>query len=132
MRLRVGALLWTACAVAGLSMACVTSAAAPQATRERVVDFGVNLEGVSDWSRLSPFVDLMKSSRVWGLPSSPWIHEVRTDAQGWPLEDAGVVVKVIQNDAGDPRADSRQSCKPFTRATHRGRTHGVVAVSASA
>jgi hypothetical protein len=121
MHLRVGALRETACAVAFLAMACVTSAVAQQDARARAVDLGVNLEGVNDWSRLSPFADLMKSSRVWGSPSDPWIHTVQTDAQGWPLQDAGVVVKVIQDDAGDPRAASRYVDKGVYRLSFKGR-----------
>ena len=55
-------------------------------------DIGVGLEGLSDWSRALMFADAMKTSRAWGRPDTPWVHEVKTDALGWPLEDAGVVV----------------------------------------
>jgi hypothetical protein len=103
----VNALLWASCAAAGLGMAGGALAAGRDAASGAAVDIGVNLEGVDDWARLSPFVDLMKSSRPWGLPRQPWVHTVRTDALGWPLEDAGVVVRVVQPDAGDPQAAHR-------------------------
>jgi hypothetical protein len=79
-----------------LAAACL----AAQAQFAFGVGVGVNLEGVRDYARLSPFVDLMKSSRPWGRADQPWVHTVRTDAEGWPLEDAGVVVKVMQEDPG--------------------------------
>ncbi len=82
---------------------------------------GVNLEGVKDYSRLSPFVDLMKSSRPWGRADEPWEHKVRTDALGWPLEDAGVVVKVVQEDPGDPRAKARTIAPGVYRLSFQGR-----------
>jgi hypothetical protein len=68
---------------------------------------GVNIEGINDWARLSPFVDLMKSSRPWGSAQRPWEGSVRTDEFGWPLEDAGVVVRVMEQDAGDSRVRKR-------------------------
>ncbi|HEY0824850.1 MAG TPA: hypothetical protein VGD76_13765 [Ramlibacter sp.] len=81
----------------------------------------MNLEGVKTWARLSPFVDLMKSSRTWGLPDRPWIHEVRTDPLGWPLEDAGVVVRTLQQDPGDPRAAGRGVDPGVYRLSFQGR-----------
>jgi hypothetical protein len=59
------------------------------------VPMGVNLEGLSDYARLSPFVDLMKTSRPWGTVDAPWTESSAVDAQGWPTGDAGVVVKVM-------------------------------------
>lgn len=55
-------------------------------------DIGVGLEGLADWSRAMMFSDAMKTSRNWGRVDRPWEHEVKTDALGWPTEDAGVVV----------------------------------------
>ena len=63
---------------------------------------GVNLEGLSDWSSASVFSDAMRTSRSWGKPRQPWVHEVKTDEYGWPLEDAGVIVMVDRpNISGD-------------------------------
>ena len=61
---------------------------------------GVGLEGLADWSRAQMFADAMKTSRAWGLPEKPWVHEIQTDALGWPLEDAGVVVIADTPDIG--------------------------------
>jgi hypothetical protein len=116
----VGCIAWLARTFSCLCAALipVTSTSAAAAGR---VEVGVNLEGVSDWSRLVPFVDLMKSSRPWGLPQQPWIHSVQTDALGWPLQDAGVVVKVIQEDGGDLRRPNRYMDRGVYRLTFRGR-----------
>lgn len=63
---------------------------------------GVNLEGLADWSSASVFSDAMRTSRSWGKPRQPWVHEVKTDEYGWPLEDAGVIVMVDRpNISGD-------------------------------
>lgn len=59
---------------------------------------GVNIEGLSDWSGANMFVDLMKTSRAWGLAGQPWVTGVKTDANGWPTEDAGVIVFCDQVD----------------------------------
>jgi hypothetical protein len=77
----------------------------------RTAPIGVNVDGVADWSRLPLFVDLMKSSRNWGSAKTPWVHDVPVDAAGWPLQDAGVVVRVLQQDPGEPTG-SRRYLKP--------------------
>jgi hypothetical protein len=73
---------------------------------DATVPLGVNLESIADWARLTPFADLMKSSRAWGLPKTPWVRGVKVDALGWPTEDAGVVVRVAQQDPGDPSSST--------------------------
>jgi hypothetical protein len=65
---------------------------------------GVNLEVLAEWARLSPFVDLMKTSRPWGTADEPWTPSSAVDAQGWPTGDAGVVVKINTTDEGDAGA----------------------------
>ena len=62
---------------------------------------GVNLEGLSDWARLQPFVDVMKTSRPWGTADAPWDEKAAVDAQGWPTGDAGVVVIIRTIEPGD-------------------------------
>jgi hypothetical protein len=96
-------------------------AAACGAGSAHAVGVGVNLEGVRDWAKLSPFTDLMKSSREWGRPDQPWIHTVPTDAQGWPLQDAGVVVKVMQDDPGGPPTARRTIDAGVYRLSFQGR-----------
>jgi len=78
-----------------------TPAPTPTPTPSGAAQLGVNLEGLSDYSRLQPFVDLMRSARAWGTASEPWTHTVPLDAQGWPTTDAGVVMTMITQDAGD-------------------------------
>jgi hypothetical protein len=110
-------------ATAGLAAAlgCAAAAITPEPAH-RAVEIGVNIEEVADWARLSPFVDLMKSSRGWGKPEEPWVQEgVRTDALGWPLHDAGVVVRVMHPDDGDPKAASRALDNGSYRLTFLGR-----------
>ncbi|HEY0824849.1 MAG TPA: hypothetical protein VGD76_13760, partial [Ramlibacter sp.] len=65
------------------------------------VPLGVNLEGLEDYARLQPFVDMMRTARAWGSASEPWNATVATDALGWPTTDAGVVVALVSQDAGD-------------------------------
>lgn len=96
-------------------------AAAAQGGPARSAGIGVNIEAVKDYSRLSPFVDLMKSSRPWGLPDQPWERKVRTDALGWPLEDAGVVVKVVQEDPGEAQPKGRALAPGVYRLSFQGR-----------
>jgi hypothetical protein len=47
--------------------AATSPAEAPEkpASTERIADFGINLDGPSDWGTEFPFVDFMKTSREW-------------------------------------------------------------------
>jgi hypothetical protein len=134
MRCWIKALLATAglaaaVAPAGRAAGDPGHAGAPASEVRAGVAVGVNLEGVKDWSRLSPFVDLMKSARAWGLPGQPWVHGGRTDALGWPLQDAGVVVKMLEQDAGDPQAGRGNLDPGVYRLSFRGRAARVRPVS---
>jgi hypothetical protein len=62
---------------------------------------GVNIEPPSDYARLPPFVDMMKSSRTWGTVDAPWNETSAVDALGWPTGDAGVVIASRQSDPND-------------------------------
>jgi hypothetical protein len=62
---------------------------------------GVNLEGLYDWARLQPFVDLMKTSRPWGTVDAPWDEAAAVNAQGWPTGDAALMVNVRTYEPGD-------------------------------
>lgn len=58
---------------------------------------GANLDGITDWSRNFPFIDLIKQSREFGTPSEPWsAGKIKLDSKGWPMEDFGVVVMAAQ------------------------------------
>ena len=84
----------------GAPRAAILSTAAATSTSDRV-PLGVNIEGLWDWARLQPFVDLMKMSRPWGSVDAPWDEKTATDAQGWPTGDAGVIVNVRTFEPGD-------------------------------
>lgn len=53
---------------------------------------GVNLESVSDWSRSKIFADVMKSARTFGSMNAPGDGTAKTDQNGWPISDFGVIV----------------------------------------
>jgi len=53
---------------------------------------GANLDGVSDYSRTLPFVDLVKQSRRFGTVSTPWDGNCPLNAQGYPTADFGVIL----------------------------------------
>ncbi|MEJ5991833.1 hypothetical protein WG902_17645 [Ramlibacter sp. PS3R-8] len=80
-------------------MAAIASASL-LATADRA-PLGVNLEGLSDWSRLQPYVDLMKSARPWGTVNAPWDEAAAVDALGWPTGDAAVMVNIRTAEPGD-------------------------------
>jgi hypothetical protein len=81
---------------------------------------GVNIGSLADWSRLKPFVDMMKTSRVWGLPDTPWQATPNVDHLGWPTTDAGVVVAVEKQDVGDSRDSYRFLPAGIYRLSFRG------------
>lgn len=77
-----------------------SASAALLATADRA-PLGVNLEGLADWSRLQPFVDLMKSARPWGTVNAPWDEAAAVDALGRPTGDAAVMINVRTAEPGD-------------------------------
>jgi hypothetical protein len=60
---------------------------------------GINLDGVTDYAVEAPFVDAVKQSRHWGSAATPWDEAAHVDANGWPIEDAGVVILCCVTDA---------------------------------
>jgi hypothetical protein len=87
------------------------------------------------------FADVMKTSRAWGKTDQPWVHEVKTDALGWPTEDAGVIALVDTPGIGgsyqlsfDGKADVRGHSKikienaKFDAATKRSTAEVIVPV----
>ncbi len=53
---------------------------------------GINLDAVTDYAAESAFVDAMKQSRHWGTAATPWDLAATVDKNGWPTQDAGVVI----------------------------------------
>lgn len=104
----------------------ITTASVPSASS--LAPIGVNIEGLSDWARLQPFVDLMKSSRHWGSVELPWDEAAPVDASGWPTGDAAVVVNVRTYDTGD----DRKAYRYLTPGTYRLRFTGRATVGLSA
>ena len=90
----------SASAPAPAAMAMRPAAAAAPIDPSRA-PLGVNLEGLADWARLQPFVDLMKTARPWGTVDAPWDEGAQVDSLGWPTGDAGVMVNVRTFEPGD-------------------------------
>jgi hypothetical protein len=82
---------------------------------------GVNLEGLSDWARLQPFVDLMKTSRPWGTVDAPWDEKAAVDALGWPTGDAALMVNVRTFEPGDEGKAYRYMTRGIYRLKFTGR-----------
>jgi len=53
---------------------------------------GANLGWVNDWDPTQPFADAMKQARKFGSTSSPSDESATVDANGWPAQDAGVLI----------------------------------------
>ncbi|CAF3463422.1 unnamed protein product [Rotaria sp. Silwood1] len=65
------------------------------------VAIGANLDGLYDWSRSLPYVNLVRQSRVWGSPSRPWDSNATFDPiTGWPTSDFGMVLSTNAVDMG--------------------------------
>jgi hypothetical protein len=59
---------------------------------------GVNLDFLTDYSRQPFFADVVKQGRRWGSVAAPHDEGAAVDANGWPTQDAGIVLIV-----GDPQ-----------------------------
>ncbi len=53
---------------------------------------GINLTGLSDYSGDFLFADVMQEARGWGSAGTPWDSTAKIDENGWPTQDAGVVI----------------------------------------
>jgi hypothetical protein len=58
---------------------------------------GAGIDGIADWSSTHPFGNLVKQSRKWGTPNTPWDGNIPVDAAGWPTTDFGAVLMVDQS-----------------------------------
>ncbi|WP_420237317.1 hypothetical protein ACOBR2_17115 [Telmatobacter bradus] len=53
---------------------------------------GVNLGWVNDWDHTQVFADVMKQARKFGSTTAPYDESASVDADGWPTQDAGVLL----------------------------------------
>ena len=75
-----------------LLLLCLSLLTCGPAKAQSAVPLGVNLEGVNDWGRSLMFADAMKHARPWGSVANPNDLSVSVDADGWPTQDAGVII----------------------------------------
>lgn len=73
----------TASAVVTVTPATTTSA-----------QLGINLGLVNDWDREQIFADVLKQARHFGSVATPYDELATVDANGWPTQDAGVLLIV--------------------------------------
>lgn len=58
-----------------------------------LVSVGANLSSLRDWVRSLPWVNLVRQSRSWGSPTTPWDGNATFDpTTGWPTSDFGMVL----------------------------------------
>ena len=58
-----------------------------------LVPIGANMDGLHDWSRSFPYVNLIRQARIWGSPSVPWDGNATFNPRtGYPNSDFGVVI----------------------------------------
>lgn len=68
---------------------------------DAIVPIGINMDGLVDWSNSMPYVNLVRQSRQWGPPSTPWDENATSDPiTGWPTSDFGMVLISNAYDAG--------------------------------
>ena len=66
-----------------------------------LISIGVNIGALRDWNRSLQYANLIKQSRVWGSPSTPWDGNATCDTiTGWPTSDFGVVLATNDLDMG--------------------------------
>jgi hypothetical protein len=66
-----------------------------------LVSIGANLDGLHDWSRSLPYVNLVRQARVWGSADKPWDGNAPFDpTTGWPTSDFGMVIATNNVDMG--------------------------------
>ena len=58
------------------------------------IGLGINVGWVNDWDPTQMFADAMKQARKFGNPASPYDENASVDAQGWPTQDAGILLIV--------------------------------------
>ncbi len=66
------------------------------------VPIGGNVDGVRDWSRSLPYVNLIRQARGWGSVDTPWSANASfaDPITGWPISDFGVQLSSEAVDMG--------------------------------
>lgn len=66
-----------------------------------LVPIGANLDGLLDWSRNRPYVNLIRQARIWGSPEKPYDGNATFDpVTGWLTSDFGMVIATANLDLG--------------------------------
>ena len=66
-----------------------------------LVPLSANLDGLADWSRSRPYVNLVRQARSWGSPAAPYDNNATFDpVTGWPTSDFGMVLATDNVDLG--------------------------------
>jgi hypothetical protein len=66
-----------------------------------LVPIGAGLDGLRDWSRSRPYVNLVRQARPWGSPSAPYDNNATYDpVTGWPTSDFGITIATDNLDLG--------------------------------
>src|SRR5438552_3360890 len=78
--------------VRSLILLCMGLIISSPARAQSAIELGINLESANDWSRSLMFADAMKQARPWGKVSNLTDTSVSIDGDGWPTQDAGVII----------------------------------------
>jgi hypothetical protein len=61
-------------------------------TAPAAANLGINIGLVNDWDREQIFADAMRQARRFGSVAAPYDETSAVDADGWPTQDAGVLI----------------------------------------
>jgi hypothetical protein len=70
-------------------------------------NLGINLSNVVSYNQDVLFADAMKENGGWGSLTAPWDGSAKVDANGWPVQDAGLSVLGINGLGGAPNGTYR-------------------------
>jgi len=66
-----------------------------------LIPIGANMDGLADWSRSRPYINLVRQSRKRGSANAPWNGNAPFDPiNGWPKSDFGMVTGTGNLDLG--------------------------------
>ena len=95
----------------------------PRMAKTYAAKIGVELDGIGDGMRSTPFIDVAKTLRPWTSPDSR--KPVPTDARGWPMADAQTVLFDIRPfPAWNPPIDDPSRFQPDWSGTYHLAFHG--------